>query len=63
MARDTLLTYLDFNKRFEIHTNAIAFQLGAVIGQKDKPITFYSGKLTCAQQWYTVTERELISIV
>ena len=28
---DTLLTYTDFNKRFDIHMDAIEFQLGAVI--------------------------------
>ena len=63
MARDTLLTYLDFNETFKMHTNASAFQLGAVIIQKGKPIPFYSRKLTDAQQRYTVTEREILSIV
>ena len=46
MDRDTLLNYPDFNETFKIHTNASAFQLGAFISQKDKPIDFYSGKLT-----------------
>ena len=35
--RDTLLTYPVFNETFKIHTNASAFQLGAVIIQKVKP--------------------------
>ena len=60
---DTSLTYPDFNETFKIHTNDSAFQLGAVISQKGKPITFYSIKLTDSQRWYTVTERELISVV
>ena len=51
----TLLTYPDFNETFKIHTDASAFQLGAVISQKDKPINFYSIKLTDSQQRYTVT--------
>ena len=55
LARDTLLTYPDFNETFKIHTNASAFQLGVVIRQKGKPIAFYSIKLTGAQQRYTVT--------
>ena len=63
MARDTLLTYPGFNETFKIHTNASAFQLGAVLIQKGKPIDFYSRKLTDAQQRYTVTERELPSII
>ena len=63
MARNNLLTYTDFNETFKIHTNTSASKLGAVIIQKGKPIAFYSRKLTNAQHWYTVTERELPSIV
>ena len=37
--------------------------LGAVISQKGKPITFYSRKLTDSQKSYTVTEKELLIIV
>ena len=50
VASDALLNYLDFNEKFKIHTNASVFQLGAVISQKGGPITFYSKKLTDAQQ-------------
>ena len=39
------------------------FQLGAIIIQRGKPIAFYIIRLTDAQQWYTVTQRDLISIV
>ena len=60
---DTLLTYPGFNETFKIHTDASAFQLGAVISQKGKTITFYSRKLTDSRQRYTVPARELISIV
>ena len=56
MARNTLLVYPDFNETFEIYTGASAFQLGAVIIQKVRPIDLYSIKLTDAQHWYTVTE-------
>ena len=55
LARDTLLTYPDFNKTFNIDTDDSAFQLREVISQKDKPIAFYSIKITDAQQLYTVT--------
>ena len=63
MARDNLLTYPYFNEFFNIHTSASAFQLGAVISQKGKPITFYSIKLTGDPKKYTVTEREILSTV
>ena len=63
MAHDNLLTFTDFNKTFKIHTNARLFQLGAVIIQKDKPIDFYSRKRNDPQQRYTLTNKELLSIV
>ena len=63
MSHDTLSTYLDFNETFKIHTDTSAFQSGAVIIQKGKHIAFYGWKLTDDQQWYTVTETELLSIV
>jgi hypothetical protein len=63
LARETLLSYPDFNKPFHIHTDASKIQLGAVISQNDKPIAFYSRKLKPAQTRYTTTERELLSIV
>ena len=63
IARATMLAYPDFNKPFEIHTDASHYQLGAVISQAGKPIAFYSRKLNPAQTRYTTTERELLSIV
>jgi RNase H-like domain found in reverse transcriptase len=63
IARETLLTYPDFNKPIEIHTDASMFQLGACISQDGKPVVFYSRKLNPAQTCYTTTERELLSIV
>ena len=62
VAQNNLLTHKYFNEAFKIHTGDSAFQLGAVISQKGKPIDFYGRKLTDDQQRYTVTHRELISI-
>ena len=62
MARDNLLTYPDFNETFKIHTDASAFQLGAVVSQKGKPIAFYSIKLNDTQIGHVATEKELLSI-
>ena len=63
MASDTLSTYPNFNEALKIHTNASAFQLGAIIIQKGKPIDFYSRKINNAPKRYTVMERELLSII
>ena len=54
---------MNFNNEIKIHTNAIDFELGAVISHKGKPIAFYSIKITDAQKRYTVTEKYLSSIV
>ncbi len=63
MAKETILNYPDFNKVFEIHTDASDRQLGAVISQEGKPLAFYSRKLSSAQRNYTTTKQELLSIV
>jgi hypothetical protein len=63
MAKETLVTFPNFTKRFEIHTDASMLQLGACISQGGKPVAFYSCKLQPAQTCYTTTERELLSIV
>ena len=54
--RGTLLTCL-------VHTNYIYFQLGAFISQEGKTIDFYGRKLIDDQKSYTVTLKELFSIV
>ena len=63
LCHETMLAFPDYSKPFEIHTDASAFALGAVISQNKKTIAFYSRKLNLAQTRYTTTERELLSIV
>jgi len=63
IARDVCLAYPQFDKPFVIFTDASTRQLGGVITQDNRPIAFFSRKLTKAQQRYTVTELELLSIV
>ena len=63
IGREVSEGYPDFNASFEIHTDTSKLQLGAVISQKGKPISFYSRKMNSAQQNYTTIEKELLSIV
>jgi hypothetical protein len=63
LAREVVLAYPDFTVPFEIYTDASKYQIGSVITQKDKPLAFYSRKLTDPQTRYTVTELELLAIV
>jgi hypothetical protein len=57
------LAYPDFSKVFEIYTDASRKQLGAVITQKNRPIAFFSQKLSTMQRKYNVTKIELLAIV
>ena len=63
VSKSTMLTYPDWSKPFDIHTDASDYQLGAVISQGGKPIAFFSRKLNSSQKNYTTTEKELLSIV
>ncbi len=63
IARDVVLAYPNYEKQFEIYTDASSRQLGAVIVQDNRPISFFSRKLTETQRKYSVTELELLSIV
>ena len=48
---ETLSSYPDFNKPFEIHTDTSHTQLGVVISQNNKLIAFYSRKFQLAQTY------------
>ncbi len=56
-----VLAYPYYSKVFENYTEASSKQLGAVITQK--PIVFFSQKLSIAQRKYSVIEIELLAIV
>jgi RNase H-like domain found in reverse transcriptase len=55
LSREALLSDPDFSQTFDIHTDASHYQLGAVISQNQRPIAFYSCKLSPAQRRYTTT--------
>ncbi len=57
------LAYPDFFKVFEIYTSTSSKQLGAVITQENRPIAFFSWKLSTMQRKYSVTKIELLAIV
>ncbi len=59
IAKETVLAYTDFSKPFEIFTDASSTQLGAVITQDNRPIAFFSRKLSKMQQKYTRNWDEL----
>jgi hypothetical protein len=63
IAKEVVLANPDFTKPFNIYIDASTKQLGAVITQDNRPIAFFSRKLSGAQSKYTVTKLELLAIV
>ncbi len=63
IAKDVVSAYPDYSKVFEICTDASSKQLGAVITQDNRPIAFFSQKLSNTQCKYSITEIELLAIV
>ncbi len=57
------MAYPDFMKPFDIYTDASTMQLGSVITQGNRPIAFFSRKLSVMQTKYSVTKIELLAIV
>ena len=55
MAADCLNAYPDYNKPFEIYTDASDYQLGAAIIQDKQPIAYWSRSLQSNQMKYTTT--------
>jgi hypothetical protein len=51
------------SKPFEIYIDASTMQLGAVITQGNRPIAFFSRKLSKAQTKYSIPNIELLAIV
>jgi hypothetical protein len=63
IAKVVVLAYPDFSKVFEIYTDSSSKQLRAVITQDNRPIAFFSWKLSDTQHKYSVTKIELLAIV
>jgi hypothetical protein len=63
ITKDIVLAYPDYSEVFEIYTDASSKQLGAVTTQKNRPIAFFSQKLSGAQHKYSVTKIELLATV
>ncbi len=61
IAKDVVLANPDYSKVFEIYTDTPSKQLGAVITQDNRPIAFFSQKLSDTQRKHSVTEIDLLA--
>jgi hypothetical protein len=62
IAQQAMLTYPQFDQPFTIYTNASDKQIGGIIMLNNKPLGYFSRKLTEMQCRYPVTEQELLAI-
>jgi hypothetical protein len=60
---DQKLVLERYSKVFEIDTNTSSKLLGAVITQENRPIAFFSWKLSTTQRKFSVIEIDILAIV
>ncbi len=53
----------DFDKDFEIHSDAFDFAIGGVLVQEGKPMTFESKKLSEMKQRWPIHEKEMWAMI
>lgn len=63
VSQDIVLAYPDFEKPFELTTDASNFALGAVLSQSDRPIAFISRTLSKTEEHYATNEKEMLAII
>ena len=63
VSAQTLLSDPDWEINFTVHTNTSDKQLGAIIIKNNKPIEFFSIRLSNPQHSYTMTKKEILTIV
>lgn len=62
-SEDVLLTFPNFNKEFQLTTDASNYAIGAVLEQDGKPITFISRTLNKSEEHYATNEKEMLAII
>ena len=58
-----VLAIPDLAAPFELITDSCGYGIGAVLMQKDRPVTFYSRKMTAPEKNYVNHEQELLAAI
>ncbi|GFU64669.1 retrovirus-related Pol polyprotein from transposon gypsy [Trichonephila clavipes] len=53
----------DFEKPFELFTDATSIGIGAILNEEQRPVVYAYRTLSNAERNYTVTERECLAVV
>ena len=60
---EVILQFPDFNKEFQLTTDASDSAIGAVLSQGDRPISFLSITLSKPEENYATNQIEMLAIV
>eukprot|EP00477_Mikrocytos_mackini_P000180 GAHX01000190.1.p1 GENE.GAHX01000190.1~~GAHX01000190.1.p1 ORF type:complete len:526 (+),score=71.90 GAHX01000190.1:1842-3419(+) len=63
LKQKTLLQHPDLNSSFVLQTDASDYAIGAALLQNNKPIGFFSAKLSTTEQRYSIVEKETYAIL
>jgi hypothetical protein len=63
LTKAPVLASPDFDKPFEVVSDASGFGVGAVLLQEGRPVAFESKTLSAAEQNYHTTDREMLGVI
>jgi hypothetical protein len=63
LVKAPMLKLPDFDKDFEIHSDAFDFAIGGVLVQEGKPVAFESKKLNEMEQRWPTHEKEMWMVI
>lgn len=63
ISEDVILSHPNFEKGFELTTDASDYAIGAVLSQNGKPVSFLSRTLNKTEESYATNEKEMLAII